>query len=79
MSLWSRIGYLFRGERLTREIDEELQAHIEEAIAQGREPDEARRAFGSAVRIRADSRDVKLAHLARFAPGRCGVWLATAE
>jgi putative ABC transport system permease protein len=60
MSLWSRIGYLFRGEHLNREIDEELQAHIEEAIAQGRDPDEARRAFGSMMRIREDSRDVKV-------------------
>lgn len=60
MSLWSRIGYLFRGERLNREIDEELQAHLEEAIAQGRDPDQAQRAFGSTVRIREYSRDVKL-------------------
>src|ERR671918_53631 len=60
MSVWSRIAYLFRGERLNREIDEELQAHLEEAIAQGRDPDEARRALGSVMRIREDSRDVKL-------------------
>lgn len=60
MSLWSRIGYLFRGERLHREINEELQSHLEEAIAQGRDPDEARRAFGSVMRIREESRDVKL-------------------
>jgi hypothetical protein len=32
MSLWSRIGYLFRGGRLNREIDEELRPHLEEAI-----------------------------------------------
>src|SRR5688572_2597826 len=60
MSLWSRITNLFRGERLNREIDEELQAHLREAIGQGRDPDEARRAFGSVMRIREDSRDVKL-------------------
>ena len=50
MSLWSRIANVFRGDRLSREIDEELQSHIEEAIAQGRDPAEARRAFGSALR-----------------------------
>src|SRR6476660_4367838 len=48
------------GERLNREIDEELESHIEEAIAQGRDPIEARRAFGSALRHREGSRDVRL-------------------
>jgi predicted permease len=47
MSLWSRISNSLRGERLNREIEEELQFHIEEAIASGRDADEARRAFGS--------------------------------
>ena len=36
MSLWSRISNSMRGERLNREIDEELRLHIEEAIASGR-------------------------------------------
>src|SRR3984957_14899701 len=60
MSLWSRIANVFRGERLRREIDEELQSHIEEAIEQGRDPVEARRAFGSMLRRREESRDVRL-------------------
>src|SRR5580704_17945612 len=60
MSLWSRIANVFRGERLSREIDEELQSHIQEAIEQGRDPDEARRAFGSVLRKREESRDVRL-------------------
>ncbi len=60
MSLWSRIANVFRGERLRREIDEELQSHIEEAIEQGRDSDEARRAFGSMLRRREESRDVRL-------------------
>ena len=60
MSFWSRIANVFRGDRLSREIDEELQSHIEEAIAQGRDPAEARRAFGSALRLREESRDVRL-------------------
>ncbi len=60
MSWWSRIANVFRGDRLSREIDEELQSHIEEAIAQGRDPAEARRAFGAALRLREESRDVRL-------------------
>jgi len=35
MSLWSRIWNSLQGERLNREIDEELQLHIDEAIASG--------------------------------------------
>ena len=52
MSWWSRISNAVHGERLNREIDEELQSHIEEAIASGRDPKEARRAFGSALQAR---------------------------
>jgi hypothetical protein len=59
MSLWSRIANVFRGDGLSREIDEELQSHIEEAIEQGRDPAEARRAFGSALRRREESRDIR--------------------
>src|SRR5216684_1868052 len=61
MSLWSRIANVFRGDRLSREIDEELQSHIAEAIEQGRDPAEARKAFGSPLRRHEESRDVKLA------------------
>src|SRR5579859_1779013 len=60
MSLWSRLTNVFRGDRLTREIDEELQSHIEEAIEQGRDPAEARRALGPELRWREESRDVRL-------------------
>src|SRR5271167_63322 len=60
MSLWSRLGNAFRGDQLNREIDEELEAHIAEAIAQGRDPVEARRAFGSTLRHREGSRDVRI-------------------
>jgi putative ABC transport system permease protein len=60
MSLWTRMANAFRGERLNREIDEELDAHIAEAIAQGRDPGEARRAFGSLLRHRERSRDVRI-------------------
>jgi predicted permease len=60
MSFWARIANVFHGERLNRDIDEELASHITEAIEQGRDPAEARRAFGSALRHREESRDVRL-------------------
>jgi hypothetical protein len=60
MSLWTRIANVLRGDRLNGEIDEELAAHIEEAIEQGRDPAEARKAFGSALRHREESRDIRL-------------------
>src|SRR5579862_6043871 len=60
MSVWSRIANVFRSDRLNREIDEELQSHIDEAIEQGRDPAEARRAFGSILRHREESRDNRL-------------------
>src|SRR3982074_385459 len=60
MSLWSRVANVLRGDRLIREIDEEIDSHIEEAISQGRDPAEARRAFGSALRRREESRDVRI-------------------
>src|ERR1700733_8917502 len=61
MSLWSRILNAVHGERLNREIDEELQLHIEEAIASGRDADEARRAFGSILRQREASHSIRVA------------------
>ncbi len=60
MSLWSRIANVFRGDRLSREIEEEFQSHIEEAIEQGRDPAEAKKAFGAALRLREESRDQRL-------------------
>jgi predicted permease len=61
MSFWSRIAGVFRGDRLSREIDEELQTHIAEGIERGRDPAEVRRAFGSALRNREESLDIRLA------------------
>src|ERR1700758_2263221 len=60
MSLWSRISNAVHGERLNREIDEELQSHIEEAIASGRDPKEAPRAFGSALHAREASHSIRV-------------------
>ncbi len=58
--MWSRIVNVPRGDRLSREIDEELSAHLEEAVEQGRDPAEARRAFGSPLRQREASRNVRI-------------------
>jgi putative ABC transport system permease protein len=60
MSLWSRFANVFRGGQLNRDIDEELEAHVEEAVSEGRDPGEARRALGSTLRYREASRDVRL-------------------
>ena len=61
MSLWSRISNAARGERLNHEIDKELQSHIDEAIASGRDPREAHRAFGSALHAREASHGIRAA------------------
>ena len=58
MSFWSRISNVLRGDRLSR--DEEFQSHMQEAIEQGRDPAEARRAFGSVQRQRDESRDIRV-------------------
>ena len=59
MSLWSRISNAVRSERLNREIEEELQLHIDEAIASGRDPREARSAFGSELYAREASHSIR--------------------
>jgi len=61
MSFWSRITNVFRGDSLNREIDEEMNAHLEEAIERGIAPAEARKAFGSLLRQRESSRDIRIA------------------
>lgn len=45
---------------MSRAIDEELRSHLEEAIDQDRHADEARRAFGSTLRLREESCDIRL-------------------
>lgn len=60
MSLWSRIANVFRGEPVLQEIDEELASHLEEAAAHGRDPGESRRALGSSLRLREESRDARI-------------------
>jgi predicted permease len=60
MSLWSRIANVFRTERVNCDIEEEFASHIEEATLQGRDPGEARKAFGDALRQRERSHDLRV-------------------
>ena len=68
MSLWSRLTNVFRPGGLERELDEELEFHMEERVREltdaglARE-DAARQValrFGNRLRLREESRDVKL-------------------
>jgi predicted permease len=61
MSVWTRLWNVLRGERLNRELDEEFESHLEEAVAEGRDPEEVRQAFGSMLRQREASRRVRVA------------------
>src|ERR1700758_1695356 len=60
MSLFSRIANVFRRDRLSRDIDEEMRSHVAEAIAEGRDPAAARLALGPALLHREESRDTRL-------------------
>jgi predicted permease len=68
MSLWSRVTNVFRTGRVERELDEELRFHMEERVRErmadgvSRESAErdVRRRFGNPLRLREESRDVKL-------------------
>ncbi len=60
MAWWARVVNIFRGDRLSREIEEELESHLEEAIRQGRDLDEARQAFGPPLRLSEQSRDIRI-------------------
>ena len=68
MSLWSRMANVFRSGRVQRELDEELQFHVDERtrelIAAGMPRDaaarEAARRLGSPLRLREESLDVKM-------------------
>lgn len=60
MSWWTRFHNVLCRRRLNREIDEELDSHMAEALEQGRDPEEARRAFGSRLRIGEQSYDLRV-------------------
>jgi predicted permease len=52
MSLWKRVSNVFRADRLRSEIDEELEAHIADAMEYGRSEAEARKALGNTLQQR---------------------------
>ena len=55
------LANLFRGDRVeSASSTKEFETHIADAIEQGRDPAEARRAFGSALHLREESRDIRL-------------------
>src|ERR1700747_2063451 len=60
MSIWSRIANTLRGDGVTREIDKELQSHLQDAIESGRDPAEARRAIGNALSLREQVREFRI-------------------
>jgi predicted permease len=62
MSLWSRMANVFHPDRLNRDIEEELASHLAEAIEQGRDPEEARRAFGRTATHQQQSHDIHVIH-----------------
>jgi predicted permease len=61
MSRWTRVWNVFRAERLNREIQEEMEAHLADAVAEGRDPVEARRAFGSTTLRGEEGHSVRVA------------------
>jgi predicted permease len=60
MSMWSRVLNAFRPDRVNREIDEELAAHLDDAEAAGRDSAEARRALGSPLKHRDNAHDARV-------------------
>jgi putative ABC transport system permease protein len=60
MSWIGRFRNQFRRTRISSDLDEELAAHLHEAIARGRSAGEARRAFGSELLHRERSQDIRL-------------------
>jgi len=60
MSWWSRFHHALRGHPVDREIDEEMESHIAEAVERGRDAAEARAAFGSRLRIGEESHEIRV-------------------
>lgn len=68
MSWLSRLGNVFRSSGLNQDLDDELRFHVQarahELVLEGLAPEaaeaEARRQLGNALRLREESRDVKL-------------------
>src|SRR5258708_4163178 len=60
MSIWSRFANVFR-RHVDDDINAELQSHFDEAEADGRDPAQTSRAFGSRLRAREAVRDAIVA------------------
>jgi putative ABC transport system permease protein len=60
MAWWSRLLRTLRPNRAVDEIEEELASHLQEAVAGGRDPVEARRRLGGWARSREASRDIRM-------------------
>jgi putative ABC transport system permease protein len=60
MSWIGRLTNLFHRDRVIDEIDQEISSHLEEAVTRGRSAEEAGRSFGSTLRLREQSLDIKL-------------------
>ena len=60
MSLWSRIANVFRGDRVNRELEEEFETHIAEAVEEGRDAAEARRALGAPAQQLQECHDIRV-------------------
>ena len=60
MSIWTRVANVFRTGDVNREIDEELQAHLDAAIEEGRDPAEARKALGPSLKHRDEAHDARV-------------------
>lgn len=69
MSWWSRLGNVFRADRLSQDLEDEQRFHIEaraddleaEGLSRQAALEQARRQFGHRLLLRESSRDVKLA------------------
>jgi len=60
MSAWTRVRNVFRAETVNGEIDAELRSHLDEAVAAGRDLNEARRAMGRVLRAREESHEARV-------------------
>lgn len=60
MRIWSRFHHTFRREKLNAEIEEELRLHVEDAVRDGVDEREARRAFGSMARYVEETREARV-------------------
>ena len=58
MGLWSRIKKTLSPDRLSEEIQEELQFHLHMEMADGRDSQEARKRLGGLTRIKEETRSV---------------------